>query len=210
MRRRPWIRRTLGGIGLAGAFGIGGFMAGAVITDRLEQDNRFCIACHAPPDANQDRRIRGNRIAKLHQEKYDRFYARNGKLVSLAGSHNVKRQVKCIDCHIGVGSQDYFIIKAIAARDTAKYLVGRYREPEDLTYALGDRTCLKCHPDGGQNLKNPKAFHNAPYHRDPRNACSDCHRSHDEAPTESRFLQQVLVKPRCDSCHLEILGIKPH
>jgi nitrate/TMAO reductase-like tetraheme cytochrome c subunit len=195
---------------LVAALGVGGFAAGALITDRLEQDNRFCIACHAPADASQDRGMKGNQIAKLHQEKYNAFYARNGKSISLAGSHNVKRQVKCIDCHIGAGSQDYLIIKAIAARDTAKYLVGRYREPEGLTYALGDRTCLKCHPDGGQNLKNPKAFHNAPYHRDPRDACSDCHPSHAKAAAETRFIQQALVKPICDACHQEILGIKPH
>lgn len=204
--RRPWIRRILWGIGLGPALGIGGFTAGALITDRLEQDNRFCIACHAP------KLIRVGEItySRLHEKIYREFQPADGRASNLAAGHNLKPQVKCIDCHIGAGSRDYLIIKGIAARDAAKYLVGRYREPEGLTYALGERTCLKCHPDGGQNLKNPKTFHNAPYHRDPRNACSDCHRSHDEAPAESGFLQQVLVKPRCDSCHLEILGIKPH
>jgi hypothetical protein len=210
LARQSWITLGLWGVGLIPALGFAGFVAGSLITDRLEQDNRFCISCHAPTKASQDYGIKVDTIAKLHQEKYDGFYSRDGKVISLAGSHNVKSQVKCIDCHIGAGFRDYLIIKGIAARDAAKYLVGRYREPEGLTYALGERTCLKCHPDGGQNLKNPKAFHNAPYHRDPRNACSDYHRSHDEAPAESRFLQQVLVKPRCDSCHLEILGIKPH
>lgn len=209
MARRSWITLSLWGGGLISAFGFAGFVAGSLITDRLEQDNRFCVSCHAPTKASQYFGIKVDRIAKLHQEKYDGFYSRDGKVISLAGSHNVNRQVKCIDCHIGAGSQDYFIIKAIAARDTAKYVVGRYREPEGLTYALGDRTCLKCHRDGGQNLKNPKAFHNAPYHRDPRDACSDCHPSHVKAAAETRFIQQALVKPRCDSCHLEILGIKP-
>jgi nitrate/TMAO reductase-like tetraheme cytochrome c subunit len=206
--RRLWIRRILWAVGPGAGLGIGGFAAGALITDLLEQDNRFCISCHAPRDASQDQEVRGGRIARLHQEKFDRFSSRGGRIISLAGSHNAKSRVKCIDCHIGAGPRDYLIIKAIAARDAAKYLVGRYREPDTLTFVLDDRTCLKCHSDAGQNLQDPKAFHNVPYHRDPRNACSDCHRSHDESGADTRFLQQEIVKPRCDSCHLEILGIK--
>lgn len=193
-----WVFRLAVRIGLLlPVFGIGGFFAGAAITDRLEQDNRFCIACHLPDNK------------KLHGDKYQQFSPVDGKVVTLAGSHNVNRQVKCIDCHIGTGSRDYLIIKSIAARDTGKYLLGVFREPEASTFPLGDRTCLKCHPDGGQNRKNPKAFHNAAYHRDPRNACSDCHPSHAKAPAEARFIPQALVKPICDACHLEILGIKP-
>jgi hypothetical protein len=189
-----WLRRLLWTVGGASAAAVLGFAAGAAITDRLEQDNRFCLACH-----RQEK--------PLHWRIYASFYPEDGKLVTLAAAHNVDARIKCIDCHIGADRKDYVIIKAIAAWDTARWLVGSYRDPEALRYPLGDRTCLKCHPGGGQNAEIEKAFHNAPYHRDPRNACSECHPSHPEAPAETRFLQAAVVKPRCDGCHQAILGI---
>lgn len=189
---RRWLRLVLWAVGAALASGVVGFAAGAAITDRLEQDNRFCIACHRPEKP-------------LHGKVYESFYPVDGTLLTLAGTHNVR--VKCIDCHIGADRKDYLIIKAMAAWDTGRWLVGAYKDPERLRYPLGDRTCLKCHPGGGQNPKLEKAFHNALYHRDPRNGCSDCHRSHLEAPAETRFLQSVIVKPLCDQCHQAILGI---
>lgn len=161
------------------------------MTDRLEQDDRFCIACHVP------------RMIQI----YENSQPVKGRAVTLAGVH-VKRQVKCIECHIGATIQDKVIIKAIAAKDTVKYFSGLFQDVESLTYPLGDRTCLKCHPEGGQNALEPKAFHNAPYHRDPRNACAECHRSHAEAPEEARFFVRETVKPLCDSCHLEVMGMR--
>ena len=181
-------------VGAAAAVGIVGFAAGAVITDRLEQDNSFCIACHRPEKP-------------LHAEVYRGFYPLGGKLVTLAAAHNVKGHVKCIDCHIGADVKDYLVVKAKAAWDAGKWLVGVYKDPETMSYSLGDRTCSKCHLDGGQNPEVEKAFHNAPYHRDPRNRCSDCHRSHLKAFAETRFLLRSFVRPRCDRCHQAILGI---
>jgi hypothetical protein len=191
---RRWLRLVLLAGGGASVAGVVGFAAGAAITDRLEQDNRFCIACHRPEKP-------------LHANVYGSFYLVDGILLTLAGAHNAQAQVKCIDCHIGVTRKDDLIIKAIAAWDTARWVIGAYKDPETLRYPLGDRTCLKCHPDGGQNPKVEKAFHNAPYHRDPRNSCSHCHRSHLEAPAETRFLRGAIVKPLCDQCHRAILGI---
>lgn len=191
MPRRAWVHLVLWGLALIVILGVMGFAAGVAITDRLEQDNRFCIACHVP------------RMIQI----YENSQPVEGRPITLAGAHHVKRQVKCIECHIGADFKDKMVIKAIAAKDTVKYLLGLFKDPHSLSYPLGDRTCLKCHPDGGQNPKNPKSFHNAPYHRDPRNTCSDCHRSHDEASAETLFLRQELVKPLCESCHLEILGL---
>ena len=119
----------------------------------------------------------------------------------------MKGQVRCIDCHIGADWKDYLIVKANAAWDAGNWLLGVYKEPETMSYSLGDRTCLKCHLDGGRNSEVEKTFHNAPYHRDRRNRCSDCHRSHLEASAETRFLLRAIVKPRCDRCHQAILGI---
>jgi nitrate/TMAO reductase-like tetraheme cytochrome c subunit len=193
----PFIKRWLRVVLLAGvvlASGVVAFATGAVITDQLEQDNRFCIACH-------------RREKPLHAKVYESFHPVGGKLLTLAGGHNAYAQAKCIDCHIGADWKDYLSVKAIAAWDAGKWVIGAYKDPETMRYSLGDRTCLKCHRDGGQNPKTEKGFHNAAYHRDPRNGCSDCHRSHLEAPVETRFLQAAIVRPRCDQCHQAILGI---
>lgn len=189
-----WLRLLLMTAVAASVAGVVGFGVGAAITDRLEQYNGFCIACHRPE-------------RPLHAKVYGSFHPVGGKLVTLAAAHNVPARVKCIGCHIGADRKDYVTIKAMAAWDAARWLVGAYTDPTRLRYPLGDRTCLKCHPDGGQDPRNPKAFHNAVYHRDPRNGCSDCHRSHLEAPAEARFLDAATVKPRCDDCHQAILGI---
>lgn len=192
--RSPRLRPVLWAAGAASLAAVVGFASGAIITDRLEQDNRFCIACHRAEKP-------------LHARVYQSVYPAGGAMITLAGAHHVGGTVKCIDCHIGADRRDYLIVKAIAAWDTARWLVGTYQDPERLRYPLGDRTCVKCHRDGGQNPRTEKAFHNPPYHRDPRNGCSDCHRSHLEAPAETRFLLGAIVRPRCDGCHQAILGI---
>jgi len=156
-----------------------------VITDHLEEDNQFCIACH------------------LHEKKFSAFHPVQGQWVTLAAAHNLEgdRQVKCIDCHIGATVTDKLIIKAIAARDTVAYFAGAFQEPTYLRYALGTRTCLKCHPTGGQNPGQANAFHNAPYHARMPLVCYDCHSVHPEASVATRFLRESTVQPLCDSCH---------
>ena len=108
------------------ASGVVGFATGAAMTDRLEQDNRFCLACHRP-------------WKPLHAKVYGSFYPVDGTLLTLAGAHNATAQVKCIDCHIGAHRKDYVIVKAMAAWDTGRWLVGAYKDPEMLRYPLGDR-----------------------------------------------------------------------
>ena len=103
-------------MGAALASGVVGFGVGAAITDRLEQDNRFCIACHRPEKP-------------LHAKVYGSFYPVDGKLLTLAGAHNANAQVKCIDCHIGADRKDYLIIKAMAAWDTGKWVCLLYTSP---------------------------------------------------------------------------------
>ena len=129
---RHWLPFLLVGLPILGVAAFGG---GIVITDHLEEDNTFCTACH------------------LHEKKFTEFHPMQGKQVTLAAAHNLEgdKNVKCIDCHIGATVTDKMIIKALAARDTVAYFVGAFQEPTHLRYALGTRTCLKCHPSGGQN-----------------------------------------------------------
>jgi hypothetical protein len=156
-----------------------------VITDRLEENNTFCTACH------------------LHEEKFAQFHLLEGQRLTLAAAHNIEgdKNVKCIDCHIGATRTDKAIIKALAARDTVAYFLGAFKEPTHLRYALGNRTCLKCHPTGGQDPEEEKAFHNDPNHTNMPLICYECHTVHPPARVETRFLRQQTVQPLCDECH---------
>ena len=183
--RRRWFLLLL--VGLP-CLGIATFGAGIVVTDRLEEDNTFCTACH------------------LHEKKLTEFHPVQGKQVTLAAAHNLEgaKNVKCIDCHIGATVKDKLIIKFIAARDTVTWALGKAQEPTRLHFAIGTRTCLKCHPTEGRNPEQENAFHNASHHTHMPLVCYDCHTVHPTASVETRFLRQPTVKPLCDTCHKDM------
>ena len=153
-----------------------------------DRDNRFCIACH------------------LHETIFDNFIANDPPLVTMAGAHHHKGEVKCIDCHVGATATDKLIIKGIAGWDTVRYLAGTFKEPDQLLYDLGDRTCLKCHTDGGQSQTRRDAFHNDPNHRRMRFECGACHQSHPVRDQGTLFLDQAIVRAACQECHKESSG----
>jgi NapC/NirT cytochrome c family, N-terminal region len=169
------------------AFGFVSFVASMEVTDYLEQDNRFCIACH------------------LHEQILSNFLTETPQLVTLAGAHH-QGEVKCIDCHIGATFNDKLIVKAIAGWDTIQYFIGNFEEPDHLRFPLGDRTCLKCHTDGGQSEARADAFHNDPNHRNMPFECVACHQSHPKRDASTLFLEQTIVHPVCQECHREDSG----
>ena len=174
-----WLKWT----GALLAIGFVSFIAAMEVTDHLEEDNHFCIACH------------------LHEEIFKNFITDTPQLVALAGAHLHKGEVKCIDCHIGATHSDKLIIKAIAGWDTVQYFVGNVSEPDHLRFPLGDRMCLKCHTDGGQSRTRTGAFHNYSTHRNLRFACAACHQSHPTREATTFFLDQAVVRPICQECH---------
>jgi hypothetical protein len=84
--------------------------------------------------------------------------------------------------------------------------MGNFKEPDHLRFPLGDRTCLKCHPDGGQSQTRTGAFHNDPNHRAMPFACVACHQSHPVRNVSTLFLEDDLVRPVCHECHREESG----
>jgi hypothetical protein len=167
------------------AFGFVSFVASIEVTDHLEEDNRFCIACH------------------LHEDIFKNFMTDTPRLVALAGAHLHKGEVKCIDCHIGATHTDKLIVKAMAGWDTVQYFMGNFKEPDHLRFPLGDRTCLKCHTDGGQSKTRAGAFHNEPNHRNMHFECVGCHQSHPVRDPSVLFLEEAIVRPVCHECHKE-------
>jgi nitrate/TMAO reductase-like tetraheme cytochrome c subunit len=165
------------------ALGLVSFVASVEVTDHLEEDNRFCIACH------------------LHEDIFKNFTTDTPQVVTLAGAHFRKGEVKCIDCHIGATFSDKIVIKAIAGWDTMQYFLGNFQEPDHLRFPLRDPTCLKCHRDGGQSQTRSGAFHNYSTHRDMRFECVVCHQSHPVRDASTFFLDQAIVQPVCQECH---------
>lgn len=142
----------------------------------VERDSRFCIACH------------------LHEEKYDRFTgAPPADLVAL---HRAKKQeFQCIDCH---GGADPFMrgrVWAVAAWDTARFLVGRYEEPTRMRLPLRDAECRQCH-----NPIIPEARSMAPTTA-PSSPASAPPSGADEAATASYMADPYAERPAATAYH---------
>ena len=176
---------------MAGAAALG---LGIVVTDYLEQDNVFCISCHA------------DGAKRLHQKKFDTFFPIAGQITTLAAAHHGAgdKLFKCVDCHNGATITDKLRIKLQAAGDTVAYFLGDFEEPELLRLPLGNRLCLECHKTGGRIPDKETAFHFASHHRNLPFVCYDCHTVHRPAKRETFFLRRDIVQPLCDDCHAEL------
>jgi len=189
-----WGRRLL----LSGAVAVlSGTAAAIAYVTHLEQDNRFCVACHLP---------NGKR---LHGELSERYEAKPP--VNLSAVHQgAKKTVKCIDCHGGVGVVGRSRILTVAAWDSVKYLAGQFQEPEVMRFPLWDQDCLQCHadyeagdfPEWGQ--AGGRDFHKHPDHRALPTTCVECHTSHITGDPRIKFLKNEIVLPLCRRCHKEM------
>lgn len=187
-----WRGAALGGLLLA----VPALFLGALA--QKERDNRFCISCH------------------LHEEKFTRFLAPVSR--DLAGVHQGEKSVRCIDCHGGADPAMRARVWAMAAVDTAKFLIGRYREPDHMRLPLRDAECRQCHtpilqkapsfPTGEgemQSERSGNAYHAIRDHDGVTVACIRCHTSH-TADGEARFgfLARSRVLPICRECHEQL------
>ena len=192
-RRALVLAAVLGGVGAAPL----GWMA----SDRLEQDNDFCNACHLEPDL------------PLHQEIRRGF--EHAPPLSLAGAHGAAEVTsredsafRCIDCHGGASLVGRARVKALAAKDAFWYVTGRFDEPRDMAWPLWDEDCQKCHAsfEATNALAQPSTrFHSLPVHNvDLPVRCVECHRVHEPAGNaDTHFLHTDLVRGQCARCHPE-------
>jgi predicted CXXCH cytochrome family protein len=106
-----------------------------------ERNDRFCVACH------------------LHDEKFGRLIASSP--ADLAGFHHWRKgEVGCIACHGGADLGMRLRVWAVAEFDTAKFLVGAYREPTHMRLPLRDAECRQCHtriPPAARATRGPVA-----------------------------------------------------
>ena len=172
---------------------------GWTVSDRLEQDNDFCNACHLEPDV------------PLHVEIRRDFDARPPRTLAAlhAGSRLETRAdgaFRCIDCHGGASAMGRARVKALAALDAFRYVTGRFQEPDGMAWPLWDEDCTKCHDRFDETPSDPWSsprFHELPVHNVELGvACVECHTSHDEGGNaEAFFLDARRVRSRCALCH---------
>lgn len=181
----PWARLLLVGTVLGGLSAPLGWVA----TDRLEQRNEFCVACH----------LEGG--TPLHQAKGEELRSRPP--ISLAAAHATHEAgFRCIDCHGGASFVGKLRVKVVAARDAASYLLGRFEEPDEMRHPLWDEDCVQCH--AAYRPERDDAFHAIGVHNvDLPYACIACHGGHPEGPPGLHFLRKETVLPVCRNCHEE-------
>ena len=169
-------------------------------SDRLEQQNDFCNACHLPDGTPLHLEVR---------EHFDLVIPR-----SLAGVHGrgwvEEREdsaFRCIDCHAGSGLLERGTIKLLAARDGIRYAVGSFEEPKGMPFALSPRTCLRCHPEFRHSAApgwTLSAYHGSPGH-DTSGAppCVRCHAVHEaDGDAFAYFMNRERVDQQCRACHV--------
>ena len=184
-------------LAIVGAAVIVSALVGWLVTDRLEGDNDFCNACHLES------------TVPLHVDIRRDFDA--SPAVSLAGAHGIvtleagaARAFRCIDCHGGVSFPGRARVKALAAQDAFRYVVGRFEEPSEMRWPLWDEDCLQCHPSFDTRepaeWETPR-FHQLPVHNTELGvSCVECHRVHDAGgDPDADFLHATWVRSQCQT-----------
>ena len=189
---RSWIVPAL----VAGAVGA---PSGWWITDRLEQANDFCNACHLEAGV------------RLHAGQRRDFDARPP--LSLAGAHGAARVAgredpafRCIDCHGGTEALGRSRVKLLSAKDAFWYALGRFDEPEGMRWPLWDADCAKCHAsfEEREGAPNPRFHELAVHNHELGMECVACHLVHEGGGlAEADFLHPKHVRSRCAECHRE-------
>ncbi len=171
---------------------------GWVLSDRLEEDNDFCNACHLEPGR------------PLHERIRQGFDARPP--VNLASAHGLAGtearpdgSLRCIDCHGGTGLAGRLRVKALAAKDAFWYVVGHFEEPDSMRWPLRDEDCTKCHADFSPASAGAEPFHSIPVHNARFEvACVECHVAHESGGNpQAYFMDASRLRPLCARCHPE-------
>ncbi|MGH0033938.1 MAG: hypothetical protein ACQGVK_02805 [Myxococcota bacterium] len=182
--------------GLLGAFAALAWVA----SDRLEQRNDFCNACHLPGGTPLHLEVR---------EDFDRVIP-----ISLAGVHGrgwvedrEDSAFRCIDCHAGSGPLERLQVKLLAARDGVRYALGRFEEPHGMPFPLSPDTCRRCHPTFRRSAApgwTLAAYHGRAAHDDAADGprCVACHAVHEvDGDAFAYFMARPRVDRQCRGCH---------
>ena len=158
-----------------------------------EQDNRFCISCHTQPETE-------------YFNRYERAVATNFA-DDLASFHHRKKEVRCIDCHVGEGMGGRTTVVAMAGWNAFKHFTGLAQQPAIIIVPLQNQACAKCHD---AELRKPgfeNHFHNKYFdvkEITPFILCTDCHLSHRPGDERTEFQFRDAILPKCEYCHVQM------
>ncbi len=176
----------------AGLVGIAAMMGGIAYASSLEQDNNFCASCHTQPETEYLARF-NDAVAKKNA-------------LDLAAFHHRKKEVKCIDCHVGEGIVGRGAVLSVSAWDALKHFTGTATQPAArMIFPLQNEGCAKCHEKelakrGFENhMHNKMPDADAPFVR-----CTDCHVSHRKGDERNVFQFRDAILPQCEYCHVQM------
>jgi nitrate/TMAO reductase-like tetraheme cytochrome c subunit len=171
-----------------------GIVIGSVVgVSYQEQDNRFCASCHTQPETE-------------YWGRYERAVATKFA-DDLASFHYRKKEVRCIDCHIGEGVDGRTQVVAMAGWNAFKHFTRLEQQPAKIILPLQNEACVKCHDAelhkaGFENHVHNKYFdvnENPPFIR-----CTDCHLMHRLGDERTRFQFRDAILPKCEYCHVQM------
>lgn len=174
-------------LGLAALVGSVGFVS------YQEQDDTFCASCHTQPETQFYQRAL---LAVAQQNAPD-----------LASFHHRKKDIRCIDCHVGEGALGRAAVVSIAAWDAFKYYTRLARQPAVVVIPVQNEACTKCHLDdirkpGFENHEHNKYFD--PKENPPVIACTHCHVTHRPGDEKQAYQFRDAILPRCEYCHAQM------
>lgn len=163
---RVWLPLVLGLIMFAALSGT------ALAGSPVDQENNKCLSCHKMPDLS---------ISIGEGKEKLSLYVDPAKLATSV--HSTRAQLKCVDCHEGIGDYPHPKKEFTSVRD---YWQQSYE------------VCRKCHTD--EYSKTIDSMHEQALQRgDPRApVCTDCHGAHD---TQNPVIPKQSISETCKKCH---------
>lgn len=176
-------------------------LAAVAAFSRVEENDAFCTACHLPAEDEYVRRAEAARAVPQSP-------------VDLASRHATEG-IPCVGCHRGTQSLSHRAAAlGLGAWNAARFLAGnRGGKRSNLTARwLPEASCWTCHQEAIRVEAFEKHFHNMlPEYlaldqvvQNPENRilCGDCHPSHREGEVLIGFIEDAIVFPTCEKCHV--------
>jgi nitrate/TMAO reductase-like tetraheme cytochrome c subunit len=176
---------------------------GTALVKRLDEDNRFCVACHLHGEI-----MRNMTAASPVALSSAHFAARNGPAAgqqSAASFHG--HPERCFTCHSGEGVVGWTQVTVLSAWDAARWVAGDRHEPTSMRLPIDNKACLKCHANqmhGSSTAEETDRFHELGDHRGVTLPCVGCHQVHRPGERARHWLHPDTVRPQCARCHKDM------
>ena len=150
-----------------------------LVVKRLDEENRFCIACHLHQDLY--RAMVGPPPTTLASAHFRVREAPDGGNAA-AAAHPAGRRghpERCFTCHSGEGVVGWTQVTALSAWDAARWVLGDRHEPESMRLPLTNQACLKCHAAdvrGTKSEEETSKYHELTNHRSVSMPCASVRR----------------------------------